>query len=78
MKINWKVRLQSYPLWVAVFGLIGLFVGDMSLLGLEQYQTYVDALLLVLITSGIVSDPTTKGLSDSKQAMTYAKPRSDK
>jgi len=41
-------------------------------------QTYVDALLLVLITSGIVSDPTTKGLSDSKQAMTYAKPRSDK
>lgn len=26
MKINWKVRLQSYPFWVALFGFVGLIV----------------------------------------------------
>jgi len=78
MKINWKVRLQSYPFWVAIFGFVGLLVGDASLMGMEHYQTYVDAFLVLLIAGGVVSDPTTKGLSDSKQALTYQKPRSDK
>lgn len=77
MKINWKVRLQSYPFWVAIFGFVGLIIGDVSVIGIEQYQSYVDAFLLLLIAGGVVSDPTTKGLSDSKQALTYQNPKSD-
>lgn len=77
MKINWKVRLQSYPFWVAIFGLGGLILGDLSLVGAEQYQVYVDAFLVILIASGVVSDPTTKGYSDSRRAMTYDEPKED-
>lgn len=77
MKINWKVRLRSYPFWVAVFALIGLFVTDFGLMELGHYEKYVDAILLVLVTGGIINDPTTAGLSDSRQAMRYEKPRKD-
>jgi len=77
MKINWKVRLQSYPFWVAVFALIGLIVTDLGLMDLGHYEKYVDAILLVLVAGGIVSDPTTSGLTDSQQALTYKKPKQD-
>ena len=77
MKINWKVRLQSYPFWVAVFSLIGLIVTDLGLMDLGHYEKYVDAILLVLVAGGIVSDPTTSGLTDSQQALTYKKPKQD-
>lgn len=78
MKINWKLRLQSYPFWVACFGFVGLIIGDAEFIGMEQYQSYVDAFLMILIAAGVVSDPTTSGLSDSKRAMEYETPRGDK
>ena len=75
MKINWKLRLKSYPFWVALFGLIGLIVADAGLLEVGQYEHYVDAISLILVAGGVVSDPTTGGMSDSKQALNYKKPR---
>jgi phi LC3 family holin len=75
--INWKVRLQSYPFWVAVFALIGLIVTDLGVMELGEYEKYVDAILLVLVAGGIITDPTTDGISDSKQALTYDKPKRD-
>ncbi|WP_156290799.1 phage holin [Oceanobacillus salinisoli] len=77
MKINWKVRLRSYPFWVAVFSLIGLIVTDLGLMDMGVYETYVQGILAVLITAGIVADPTTDGYKDSEQAFTYDKPRKD-
>lgn len=77
MKINWKVRLQSYPFWVAVFALIGLIVTDLGLMDLGHYEKYVDAILLVLVAGGIVTDPTTTGIADSKKALSYKKPKQD-
>jgi len=75
MKINWKVRLQSYPFWVALFGFVGLIVNNSGLIDLAEYNKYVDAFMLVLLAGGIVADPTTQGLSDSKQALNYDKPK---
>ena len=75
MKINWKLRLKSYPFWVALFGLIGLIVADTELLEIGQYKEYVQAILLILVAGGVVSDSTTKGFGDSKQALNYKKPR---
>ncbi|MEK4149000.1 phage holin [Robertmurraya sp. FSL W8-0741] len=77
MKINWKVRVQSYPFWVALFALLGLLVTDLGLMELGHFEKYVDAILLVLVAGGIVSDPTTAGISDSKRALAYDKPRED-
>ncbi|GAB3044615.1 phage holin [Virgibacillus ainsalahensis] len=78
MKINWKVRVFSYPFWVAIFGLIGLIVQDLELLSAGRYEAYVDAILLVLVASGVISDPTTSGMNDSINALSYRKPRKDK
>lgn len=77
MKINWKVRLQSYPFWVAIFGFIGFVVADSGVMDLGQYETYVEAIMAILIASGVVADPTTAGLSDSNRAMKYDEPRKD-
>lgn len=77
MKINWKVRLQSYPFWVAIFSLIGLIVTHYLGFDAGEYQAIVDAVLGVLIAAGVVADPTTSGYSDSQQALSYNKPRKD-
>lgn len=53
---------------------IGLIVNNSDLIDLAEYYNYVDAFILVLITSGVVADPTTQG-SDSKQALIYNKPK---
>ena len=78
MKINWKLRLQSYPFWVALFGLIGLIVTHYLGFDAGEYQLLVDAILAVMIAGGLIVDPTTSGISDSKQALKYDKPKGDK
>lgn len=75
MKINWKVRLRSYPFWVVLFGFIGLIVNNSGLIELAEYNKYVDAFMLVLLAGGIIADPTTQGFSDSKRALDYDKPK---
>ena len=69
------MRLRSYPFWVAVFGFIGLFLSDIGVIDIGSYQVYMDSLLVILVSGGIIADPTTQGLSDSKQALNYKKPR---
>lgn len=56
----------------AVFG----FEYDFSEL-VNQLLVVVNTVFAVLVIVGIVNDPTTKGVTDSKQALTYDKPRRD-
>lgn len=83
--INWQVRLKNKNFWLtaipavllliqavaAVFG----FELDLGELG-NKLLAVVDLAFAVLIALGIVNDPTTEGLTDSAQAMTYIKPKS--
>lgn len=83
-KINWKVRLSNKAFWVAaipatllliqvvaaVFG----FELDLGNLG-NKLLAVVNAIFGLLTILGVVVDPTTKGASDSEQAMTYTEPR---
>lgn len=82
--INWLVRIKNKQFWLtlipavllliqvvaAVFGYT-LDLGDMG----NKLLAVVNALFAVLTILGIVTDPTTKGVSDSAQAMTYEKPK---
>ena len=82
--INWKVRLKNKAFWVgfvpallllvqvvaAVFG-FELDLGDIG----NRLLDVVNALFAVLAILGIVVDPTTDGVGDSAQAMTYTEPR---
>lgn len=84
MNINWKVRFANKQFWLslipalllliqvvaAVFG-YALDLGDLG----NRLLAVVNALFAVLALLGIVTDPTTAGVSDSAQAMTYDKPK---
>ena len=41
----------------------------------DKLLDVINALFAVLALLGIVNDPTTKGVSDSAQALTYDKPK---
>lgn len=84
MKINWTVRLKNKTFWLAlipavlllaqvvaaVFGYT-LDLGDLD----NKLLEVVNALFAVLAILGIVTDPTTAGVSDSTQALTYGEPK---
>ena len=82
--INWKVRFKKKSFWVAIVSAIILFVNNITqALGLnyteqlEQISDGVNGLLAVLVTFGVIQDPTTKGLKDSGITQTYTKPRDE-
>lgn len=84
MKINWTVRIKSKNFWLAiipavllliqvvaaVFG-FGLDLGDLG----NKLLAVVNAAFAVLAILGIVVDPTTEGVGDSTQALTYTEPK---
>lgn len=87
MKINWIVRFKNKAFWVAIIPAIlllaqqicALFGVELNIAGLsDQLIAIVGTAFSVLTLVGIVNDPTVASLSDSKQAMTYTEPRSDK
>ena len=86
MKINWKVRLKNPTFWVGLIGAVASFVIAVAQLfgldiaaevgGWEQaLSALATAIFGVLALLGVVTDPTTKGVSDSQQALGYTKPR---
>lgn len=82
--INWVVRIKNKNFWLtlipAVLLLIQVLVApfgyqwDFGVLN-EQLAAIINALFAVLMILGIVNDPTTDGIADSKQALTYKTPK---
>ena len=82
--INWKVRFKNKRFVIAFIAGLLLLVKQVSVLfgynlNTELFNTninnVVDAVFLLLGLLGIVNDPTTKGFSDSEQALGYEKPK---
>ena len=87
MKINWTVRIKNKTFWIALIPALLLLVQvvaavfgiDLKLDALgNKLLAVVNALFAVLTILGVVTDPTTAGVGDSKQAMEYDKPKCDK
>lgn len=84
MKINWKVRISNKAFWITIIPAVLLLIQviaaalgfklDLSDLG-DKLLDVVNAVFMVLTILGVVTDPTTAGVSDSKQALTYTKPK---
>lgn len=82
--INWTVRIKNKTFWLALIPAVLLLVQvvaavfgytlDLGELG-DKLLAVVNALFGVLAILGIVADPTTKGVGDSSQALTYDKPK---
>lgn len=82
--MNWKVRLKHRQFWIALISSVALFSNQVaSLFGYDitlysdQIQESFETLLLILMALGVVIDPTTEGIKDSKLALTYEKPKKD-
>lgn len=82
MKINWKIRLQNKQFWVYLIALLlvlanqiaGIFNVDITIYN-DQITAITETILGILALLGIIVDPTTKGPSDSLQALKYRKPK---
>lgn len=84
--INWIVRIKNKQFWLSLIPALALLAQAIaSVFGFKIDLTelsgkliaVVDALFAVLVILGVVVDPTTAGVSDSKRAMTYEKPWED-
>lgn len=84
MKLNWEVRIKNKNFWLAlipaflvlvqeVLAIFGIVI-DIGEIG-NRLINIVNAVFVLLSILGIAIDPTTKGISDSEQAMTYKKPK---
>ena len=84
MQINWKVRFQNKTFLTGLISLVVVFIYDLlQLLEIAPAVTQsavmqvAEGILTILGMVGVIADPTTAGLSDSKQAMTYNAPKQD-
>ena len=86
MDINWTVRFRNKSFWLSLIPAVLLLVQvvaavfgytlDLGDLG-NKLLAVVNAVFAVLTILGVVTDPTTAGVSDSQQAMTYIAPKVD-
>ncbi len=89
MKINWEVRIKNPYFWIQIgvailmpiLAYLGLAVEDLTTWG-KVGQVLLEAVLnpyvlglVVVSVFNAIQDPTTKGLSDSENAMTYTEPK---
>ena len=84
--INWTVRIKNKNFWITIIPAVLLLVQtvaavfgytlDLGDIG-NKLIAVVNAVFGVLVILGVVNDPTTAGMSDSKQAQGYNFPKED-
>lgn len=82
--INWTVRIKNKNFWLAIIPAVLLLAQavaavfgvtlDLSAFG-EKLLAVVNAAFVVLAILGVVTDPTTRGVGDSEQALGYTEPK---
>lgn len=84
MKINWIVRLKNKTFWLTAIPALLLLISQIAaLFGLtwdytplaQQLSAICGTVFGLLALVGVVNDPTTDGVSDSSQALTYQSPK---
>ena len=82
--INWKVRIKNKMFWVSLIPALVLLIQAVAeVFGITidlsgtsgNLLRVVEALFVVLAILGIVTDPTTAGIEDSKDALKYEEPK---
>ena len=89
MKINWKIRFKN-PVFIAqlvmailvpILGYMGITAADLNTwqaLGNVLAQAVINPYVLGLAIVSVwqtINDPTTSGIKDSAQALTYTEPK---
>ena len=84
--LNWTVRMKNKTFWLTLIPAVLLLIQvtaavfgytlELGTLG-DQLLAVVNALFALLAILGVVADPTTAGVGDSAQAMTYTSPKEE-
>lgn len=85
--MNVAVRIKNPWFWVSLVGVILTAMGESPEM-FTSWAAVADAIIallsnpymlgcVALAVLGVFIDPTTKGVNDSAQAMTYTKPKGD-
>lgn len=84
--INLKVRAKNKMFWLTMIPAALMLIKvcaellgfDLAMDGLAgKLEELVNVVFVMLALLGVVNDPTTAGIGDSKQALTYAQPKKD-
>ena len=85
--MNWKVRIKNKTFLLTVIPAVLLLIQvvaavfgytlDFGDLG-NKLLAVVNAVFALLAILGVVNDPTTAGVADSTQALTYQEPKKTK
>lgn len=73
--INFKLRLQNKATLVALISAVFLMLQQFGLHVPNNIQEGINTLVGILVILGIITDPTTKGIGDSEQALSYQEPK---
>ena len=76
--INFKLRLKNKATLVALISAVFLMLQQFGLNIPHNIQDGLNTFITILVILGIVTDPTTKGIADSEQALSYTQPQDDK
>ena len=86
MKINWKVRVKNRAFWIAIIPAIALLGKQvLELFGVnvdftnvsKELLGIIETVFVILAIIGVITDPTTKGISDSERALGYNEPNNN-
>lgn len=75
MKLNLKLRLQNRATLIALISAVFLMLQQFGLTIPTNIKDGVNTFVLILVILGVVTDPTTKGIGDSPQALSYDTPK---
>lgn len=77
MKINWKLRFKNKATLAAIVATALLLAQQLGFKLPDNINDVANTALTLLVLIGVISDPTTAGLSDSSRALTYTDPSED-
>ena len=75
--INWKLRFKNKATLIAIASTVILLIQQLGFKLPDNIADVVNTFLTLLVLLGIINDPTTQGISDSPNALTYSEPKKE-
>ena len=75
--INWKLRFKNKATLLAIASTVILLIQQLGFKLPDNIADIVNTFLTLLVLLGVINDPTTEGVSDSPNALTYNEPKKD-
>ena len=75
--INWKLRFKNKATLLAIASTVILLAQQLGFKLPDNIADIVNTFLTLLVLLGVINDPTTQGISDSPNALTYAEPKKE-